>query len=223
MPKIIYKADLGLYGEPGSGFSIHGGLNVTRNTTLSTAPVAVSETSGSLLQLKGRAEGVHFHIGGNQYVSNNAWFDANNPEGVWGQWVYETNSAAFRWGFRASAGAFDLDWAQSGVAGKVVTGSNNAVWGTGLSMSASNGAIGLGKKANAGLSATFDITGSSPIALSVTGSVDVGGGKPDSYFLLPRLTTGQRDNLDAQNGMVIYNTTVPAFQGYQAGSWQNLI
>jgi len=228
MPKITYKPELGLYAEPGKGFTIDSGLNVTRNTTI-TAGLEVGETelSGSLFQLKCRAEGIHFHLGGNQYISSNAWYNANHPESVWGRWVYETSSSAFRWGFRGGAGAFDLDYAQTGVAGQVITGSANAVWGTGLSMSASNGAISLGKKASRGgihgANATFDITGSNAIALSVSGSVELGCGTPDAYFLLPRLTLSQRNALTPADGMVIYNTSDGKFQGYQAGSWQNLI
>ena len=41
---------------------------------------------------------------------------------------------------------------------------------------------------------------------------------------VPRLTTDQRDSLrNVVNGQLIYNTTLEKFQGYEAGSWQNLI
>lgn len=223
--KITYIPTQGLFQEAGDqGVFIKSdtivsdipGLDVTRNVTLRTSPTAgVSEISGSLLQLKGRQEGIHFHMGGNQYISNNCWFDRNT--GDFGSWIYESDSSAFRWGFVGSSGRFDLDYGGAGSTGDVVT------FGTGLSMTSSNGAIGLGKKASNGLSATFDVTGSNPIALAVTGSVDIGGGAPDSYFILPRLTTDQRDALNAVNGMMIYNTTLNKFQGFQAGSWQNLI
>ncbi len=43
------------------------------------------------------------------------------------------------------------------------------------------------------------------------------------YLLLNRLTSTQRDALTAVNGMIIYNSTTSKFQGYQAGSWQDLI
>lgn len=42
-------------------------------------------------------------------------------------------------------------------------------------------------------------------------------------FLLPRLTTGQRNSLTPANGMLIYNTTDNKFQGYENGGWANLI
>lgn len=38
------------------------------------------------------------------------------------------------------------------------------------------------------------------------------------------MTTTERDALvGVVNGMLIYNSTDAKFQGYQAGSWQNLI
>jgi hypothetical protein len=41
---------------------------------------------------------------------------------------------------------------------------------------------------------------------------------------LTPMTTTERDALAATvNGMMIYNSTAAKFQGYQAGSWQNLI
>jgi len=43
-------------------------------------------------------------------------------------------------------------------------------------------------------------------------------------IFVPRITTVQRDSLrNVINGQLIYNTTTDKFQGYQAGSWQNLI
>lgn len=43
-----------------------------------------------------------------------------------------------------------------------------------------------------------------------------------SPFRLASLSTAQRDALTAQNGDMIYNTTLNKFQGYQNGSWINL-
>ena len=44
-----------------------------------------------------------------------------------------------------------------------------------------------------------------------------------STLTVPRLTTTERNALTAVNGMVIYNSTDDKFQGYEGGSWANLI
>lgn len=36
-------------------------------------------------------------------------------------------------------------------------------------------------------------------------------------------TTSERDAIEAVNGMIIYNSTTNKFQGYENGSWANLI
>ena len=37
------------------------------------------------------------------------------------------------------------------------------------------------------------------------------------------ITTAERDALTAANGMLIYNSTLNKFQGYENGAWTNLI
>ena len=237
--RVKYQSNRGLYQLQGTVNSAQAAVEISpsqadqeilsfesnRGVCFKTSQeTGVREASGSLLSLKGRQEGLYFHVGGNQYISNNSWFNANHPETDAGRWVYETTSGgAFRWGFLSSTGMFELDWAKSGVAGQVITGSANASWGTGLSMTASNGAIGIGKRAKNGLSATLDITGSNSVAIAVTGSADFGGGAPDAFFALPRLTNDQRNALtDVFDGQVIYNITAGKFQGRAAGVWVNL-
>ena len=44
-----------------------------------------------------------------------------------------------------------------------------------------------------------------------------------SPIKMASFTTTERNALSAQNGDVIYNTTDNKFQGYENGSWQNLI
>tara|TARA_Y100001973_G_C5201954_1_gene338529 strand:- start:1626 stop:2393 length:768 start_codon:yes stop_codon:yes gene_type:complete len=201
------------------------GLDVSRGSIFRVSPTpGVREPSGSLLQLKGRAEGLHFHVGGNQYITNNSWFDAS--KGGYGAWIYETNSAAFRWGFRSSQGAFDLDYAIFGTKDKIVTGSLDGKekpnqWGVGLSMTASNGAIAIGKEAGPrrghhGTNATLDITGSNSIALAVTGAVEFGCGAPDGYMVIPNVAVRPSS---PKNGMMIYNTAEGRLEAYQNGAW----
>ena len=248
MPKIkaVYKPETGLINKGGSsGVELNGNvkvvgnnngsLDISRNITATTSlEPGVAEVSGSLLQLKGKAEGIHFHVGGNQYISSNAWFDPN--AGSSGLWKYETSdSAAFRWGFVGSKGRFDLDYAVRGVEGAVVTGSSKypttGSWGFGLSMSASLGCITIGKLSGPrqqltwggstkgvqilhGANATLDVTGSLdntpgrpyPLSVAVTGSMEVGCGASDGYFMFPLHTNATRDALVAVEGMVIYNT-----------------
>lgn len=54
--------------------------------------------------------------------------------------------------------------------------------------------------------------------LDVNGNAKIG-----TELLLGSMTTTQRNALTAQNGMIIYNTTDNKFQGYENGSWANLI
>ena len=42
-------------------------------------------------------------------------------------------------------------------------------------------------------------------------------------FILPKLTAIQRNSLTATNGMLIYNITTNKFQGYENGSWVDLV
>jgi hypothetical protein len=53
---------------------------------------------------------------------------------------------------------------------------------------------------------------------SADAKVNVGGA-----MLLGNMDTTTRDGLTAANGMIIYNTTDNKFQGYENGSWANLI
>ena len=55
-------------------------------------------------------------------------------------------------------------------------------------------------------------------ALEVLGNI-----KGTGFVQFGSLTTTQRNALTAANGMVIYNTTDNKFQGYENGSWANLI
>lgn len=43
------------------------------------------------------------------------------------------------------------------------------------------------------------------------------------FLKLTAITTAERDALNAENGMVIYNSTTNKFQGYENGAWADLI
>jgi hypothetical protein len=45
----------------------------------------------------------------------------------------------------------------------------------------------------------------------------------NTYLQVPRVTTATRDAASAANGDIIYNTTTNKFQGYENGTWTNLI
>ena len=65
-----------------------------------------------------------------------------------------------------------------------------------------NGNVGVGTATPAG---ALDVT-------STTGG-----------FIVPRMTTTQKNALTPVNGMIIYDTTLNKFQGYENGAWANLI
>lgn len=56
--------------------------------------------------------------------------------------------------------------------------------------------------------------------LEVNGNVKIAGA---NEMLLGNMTTTQRNALTAANGMMIYNTSDNKFQGYENGSWVNLV
>jgi hypothetical protein len=88
-----------------------------------------------------------------------------------------------------------------------------------------------------GAIASFETIGGSTITVlrvGIDGNVGIGTGAPATSaklelsgttgaLLITRLTTAERNALTAVNGMLIYNTTLAKFQGYEAGAWTNLI
>tara|TARA_R110001583_G_C5513211_1_gene396901 strand:+ start:142 stop:852 length:711 start_codon:yes stop_codon:yes gene_type:complete len=229
MPKVIYRPDVGLFQEEGESIVVEGdtssnsvaSLDVTRNVTLRTSTeTGISEVSGSLLILRGKDEPLFFHLGGDQYLSSNAWFDAD--EGAWGAWKFAEGSgaaSAFRWGFR-SVGRFELDVDDGGSAEGTVS------WTTAMAITSSNGFVGINKtSADADAIGSFngvlDVSGSWNMpALAVTGSVDLGGGAADAYFMPPKHTNTTRDALTAKAGMMIYNTTTNKLNFYNGSAWK---
>ena len=82
--KAVYNPTQGLFQTSGdasdteAAFKLERGddeqevlsLHVDRGVQLQASKTTgVREVSGSVLSLKGRQEGIHFHVGGNQYTS----------------------------------------------------------------------------------------------------------------------------------------------------------
>jgi hypothetical protein len=206
MPKVIIDSHKGLVQYPGEGVEINA-VKLECDSGGDTMP------SGSLFTLRGSDEPIFFHMGGNQYISNNGWYDSDSTS-----WKYASSGRAFRWGF-VKDDYVSWDSAANGTSGNTIT------WTTAFAITASNGYVGFGKEPSTAnqLSARVDITGShKAVALAVTGSVDLGGGAGDSFFILPRLTNTQRDALTAKKGMLIYNTSTNLLNYYNGSAWRSL-
>ncbi|MCP4634543.1 MAG: hypothetical protein GY855_16565 [candidate division Zixibacteria bacterium] len=76
--------------------------------------------------------------------------------------------------------------------------------------------------------AEFASTGDDQFLIRANGGVGIGTGNPQGAldvssttgaFIVPRMTTVQRDALTPVNGMIIYITTTDQFNFYEAGSW----
>ena len=104
--------------------------------------------------------------------------------------------------------------------------------GTGIGVYVQGGSDGF-KVFNLADGSSFSSTTS--MHLDMSGNLVVGGsganekldirgnGVFEGFVQFGSLTTAERDALTAANGMVIYNTTDNKFQGYENGSWVNLI
>jgi len=80
---------------------------------------------------------------------------------------------------------------------------------------------------NFGSSAVFMVWKDNKLGLGMTAPTQqlemTGNAKIDGFVQFGSLTTTQRNALTAANGMVIYNSTDNKFQGYENGSWVNLV
>ena len=79
-----------------------------------------------------------------------------------------------------------------------------------------------------GLAMGVNVFDNSKLVIDNTGKVGIGTTSPQGAldvlsttagFIVPRMTTEQRDALTAVNGMIIYNTATNAFNFYEDGSW----
>ena len=69
-----------------------------------------------------------------------------------------------------------------------------------------------------GASARVGIGTSSPATSAILDLTSTTGA-----LLIPRMTTAQKNALTAVNGMLVYDSTLGKFQGYEAGVWTSLI
>lgn len=97
----------------------------------------------------------------------------------------------------------------------VIKSSSGCVTESGVTIDASNN-LATTARINAG-TAKIGATGAATTSCALEVSSTTGA------FMLPRMTTTQRDALTAANGMLIYNTTDDKIQGREAGAWVNLV
>lgn len=71
------------------------------------------------------------------------------------------------------------------------------------------------------VNATSLITGDFSTRVIITGAVD--NNSTTEGFMVNRVTTTQKNALTGANGMIVYDTTLNKFQGYENGSWTSLI
>jgi hypothetical protein len=86
-----------------------------------------------------------------------------------------------------------------------------SLWATNSTNSATEPGLCVGDDLKVGIRTNSIDSGA---ALEVDGTT---GG-----ILFPRLTTTERNNLSAVNGLMIYNTTDNKFQGFANGAWVDL-
>ena len=77
--------------------------------------------------------------------------------------------------------------------------------------------------------ADFASTGDNQFLIRASGGIGIGTTSPQGAldvssttgaFIVPRMTTAQRDALTPVNGMIIYNTTTNKFNFYENGAWE---
>src|SRR3972149_3312593 len=119
--------------------------------------------------------------------------------------------------FDSVAGTYTIGGQRStgtGAGGNLILGTTTT---SGVSSAAVNALINrlfiLG-----GQAATQVGIGGSPVASAVLDLQSTVGA-----LLVPRMTTAQKTALTAVNGMILYDTDLGKFQGYEAGAWINLI
>ena len=201
------------------------GLKIGGHVAIDTS--GTSMPSGSSMTLRGTGESIFFHMGGNQYISSNSYYDAGNTN----KWYFEsTGSAALRLGFfqnnrslvfsvdnTGEIGlpervAFKERFVLSGSDGQVGIGADTATYGA-------DTAIGLRTP-----NAQFQVCtpNLSRLAVSVTGSTNLDGDpNGNSYFKMPTVNTTGSIAVPS-NGMMVYDNTADTIRVYVNGAWATL-
>lgn len=81
----------------------------------------------------------------------------------------------------------------------------------------------VGNMKAAAFTGTYTADDSTIIVDGIDKSANLSTVTASSFVQVGGITTAERDNLTAANGMIIYNTSVNKFQGYENGAWANLI
>lgn len=105
----------------------------------------------------------------------------------------------------------------------VTTGDDNICIGkTARAPSTGDGYLNIGNFLHANInSGQMRLQVAAAAAFANDASLDLA--QIDGALLLNRLTTAQRDALAPLNGMLLYNSTLNKFQGYENGTWTSLI
>jgi hypothetical protein len=85
----------------------------------------------------------------------------------------------------------------------------------GLNVNVSNGEVNYAALFNGGSVGIGTTTPATSALLDLTSTTGA--------LLVPRMTTIEKNALTAVNGMIIYDTTLNKFQGYEASAWVNLV
>jgi len=118
------------------------------------------------------------------------------------------------------------------------TGDWSAIPGGKLNKAAGDYSFAAGRKAKAlhhgsfvwadSTDADFSSTAANQFLIRASGGVGIGTANPQGAldmssaagaFIVPRMTTAQRNALTPVNGMIVYNTTDNQFNFYEAGAW----
>ena len=81
----------------------------------------------------------------------------------------------------------------------------------------------VGNMKAAAFTGTYTADDSTIIVDGIDKSANLSTVTASSFVQVGGITTAERDNLTAANGMIIYNTSLNKFQGYENGAWANLI